>query len=482
MVSAWAQDEMASADFGDLRLDGRAAVLLSAVGNHPNMSIPAACGGRSEMAAAYRFFDNPKVTFDTVLQSHWQCTRRRINEQEVALLVQDTSEIDLTRPRQEVTGAGELDGSRRGVLLHALHAFTPDGTPLGTAWARCLIRPEVSHASRSSKSRRQKQTPIEQKESMRWIEGLRQTREIAAALPGVQCICIGDSESDIYECLAESRAVGDGGPPVYDWLIRGCHDRTLAEDSDPCSYLRERVLGTKVLYRAELGVRERQAKTNVETRGRRQTRRTREATVEVRAATVMLRPPRRHDRELPPVEVNVVLVLEPNPPAGEAPIQWILLTSLPIDTPEQARRVVEYYCVRWNIEILFRTLKSGCRVEHRRFEHIDRILPCMALYLIVAWRTLLVCRLGRECPDADCQTLFEPSEWKAVWAAVNRTKPPKKRPTLSQMVHLIAQLGGYVQRPSSEPGPQTIWIGLQRMYDLSWAWDAFGPGASTNGA
>ena len=475
MVSAWAREEMASADFGDLRLDDRAAVLLSAVGNCPNLSIPAACGGRAEMAAAYRFFDNPKVTFDTVLQSHRECTRQRLGEQEVALLVQDTSEIDLTRPQQEVVGAGELDGSRQGVLLHALHAFTPDGTPLGTAWARCLIRPEVSHVSKDGKRLRQKQTPIEQKESMRWVEGLRQTREIAAALPGVQCICIGDSESDIYECLAESRAVCEGGPAVYDWLIRGCHDRTLVDDSNPCNYLRERVLATKALYRAELGVRERQAKTNVETWGRRQNRRTRRARVEVRAATVTLRPPKRNDRELPPITVNVVLVREPNPPAGEVPIEWMLLTSLPIDTPEQVRKVVEYYCVRWNIEILFRTLKGGCRVEHRRFEHIDRILPCMALYLIVAWRTLLVCRLGRECPDADCETLFEPSEWKAVWVAVNRAKPPKKKPSLSQIVHLIAQLGGYVQRPSSEPGPQTIWIGLQRMYDLSWAWDAFGP-------
>jgi hypothetical protein len=196
---------------------------------------------------------------------------------------------------------------------------------------------------------------------------------------------------------------------------------------------------------------------------------------------VTLRPPKHNDRELPPITVNVVLVCEPNPPAGEVPIEWILLTSLPIDTPEQVRKVVEYYCVRWNIEILFRTLKGGCRVEHRRFEHIDRILPCMALYLIVAWRTLLVCRLGRECPDADCETLFEPSEWKAVWVAVNRAKPPKNNPSLSQIVHLIAQLGGYVQRPSSEPGPQTIWIGLQRMYDLSWAWDTFGPVANNNG-
>ena len=76
-------------------------------------------------------------------------------------------------------------------------------------------------------------------------------------------------------------------------------------------------------------------------------------------------------------------------------MEWILVTTLPIDTRELVRTVVEYYCVRWSIEILFRTLKSGCRIERRRFEHIDRVLPCVGLYLIVAWRVLFLCRMGQ---------------------------------------------------------------------------------------
>ena len=158
-------------------------------------------------------------------------------------------------------------------------------------------------------------------------------------------------------------------------------------------------------------------------------------------------------------------------------MEWLLVTTLPIDTPEQVRTIVEYYCVRWNIEVFFRTLKSGCRIERRRFEHVNRVLPCLALCLIVAWRTLFVCRMGRECPDLDCEAIFEPSEWKAVWMAVHRKKPSRKAPRLSEMVHLIASLGGYVERPKSEPGAQTLWIGLQRMYDLAWAWEVFGPDA-----
>jgi Transposase DNA-binding/Transposase Tn5 dimerisation domain len=473
MIASWAKEESARANFGDERLDNRMAILLSELGNRPILSIPAACRGRAETKAAYRFFDNDKSTFEKVIEPHIFQTKQRMAAQELVLLVQDTTEVDLTRPEQAVEGAGELDGVRRGVLLHEIQAFVPDGTPLGTVWAEILNRAEgVSHAPEAEKSRQRKQTPIEEKESFRWLTGLREARKVAQEQPTVQCVCVADSEADIYELFAEPR----GEHPVH-WLIRACQDRAIGGDTG--ERLRDLVLATPVLYQVELLIRGRSAKTAAEDRARRQNRETRRATVEVRAASATLRPPYRPDRKLPPVTLNVVLVREPNPPAGETPVEWILVTTLPIDTPQQVRTIVEYYCVRWTIEIFFRTLKSGCRIERRRFKHIERVLPCLGLYLIVAWRVLFVCRMGRSCPDIDCEAIFEPSEWKAVWVAVKREQPPKKPPRLAEMVHLIASLGGYVERRNSEPGAQTLWIGLQRVYDLAWAWDTFGPGAST---
>lgn len=472
MIAPWAQEEAALADFGDKRLDDRFVTLLSDLGNRPNLSIPAACSGRAEMKAAYGFFDNDKVSFDKVIAPHIGRTKERIAQQPVVLLVQDTTEVDVTRPDQEVAGAGELDGARRGFLLHEMQAFTPDGTPLGTVWAEVLNRTEgVSHAPTAEKQQKRKQTPIEDKESMRWLSGLREARQLAQAVTTTQCVCVADSEADIYEVFAEPR----GESPVH-WLIRACQDRALKGEA---AHLRDATLAKPVLYEVKLLIRGRQAKTAAEDRARRQNRESREATAEVRAARVTLRPPSRPDRKLPPVTVNVVLVREVNAPPGATPVEWILVTTLPIDTLEQVQTVVAYYCVRWCIEILFRTLKSGCRIEQRRFEHIDRLLPCAALYLIVAWRTMFVCRISRNCPNLDCEAMFEPSEWKAVWVAIHQRKPPKKAPRLYEMVHLIASLGGYVERKDSEPGTQTLWIGLQRMYDLAWAWDTFGPGAAT---
>ena len=490
MVSDWASAESVSADFGDERLDRRFAIIVSNFGNRPNLSIPAGCLGRAEMEATYRFTDNEQVTFEKILAPHRQCALARAAEHKVALFVQDTTEIDLTRPEQQVVGAGALDGSRRrGLFAHLVHVFSGDGTPLGTSAAQIINRTEClkepgrkGKKTKIQKEKERTQKPIEQKESMRWLDGLRSVREAAGKLPNTQCICIGDSEADIYELLAEPREAA-GGRPV-DFIFRACRERALKMEPDNSApaaevpqarYLREAVMATPALYTVQMLIRGRIAKTGLDTKGRHQARDSRQANLEVRAASVRLRPPYRPDRKLPAVTVNVVIVREIGVPPGEVPVEWILLTTLPIDTLEQVKAVVDYYCTRWNIEILFRTLKSGCRIEQRRFEHVDRTERALGLYLIAAWRTMFVAWMGRECPDMDCEAIFEPSEWKAVWTATQRKTPPKKRPRLQEIVTLIAQLGGYVPRKNSEPGTQTVWIGMQRMYDLALAWDAFGP-------
>ena len=137
--------------------------------------------------------------------------------------------------------------------------------------------------------------------------------------------------------------------------------------------------------------------------------------------------------------------------------------------------IVESYCVRWQIEVYFRTMKSGCRVEERQFETLDRVLNSVAVYSIIAWRIMYMCYLGRECPDLDCEVVFEPSEWRSVFSVVKKKTPPSVPPRLNEVIRMVASLGGYVNRKSTAPGPQTLWIGLQRVHDLSTAWETFGP-------
>lgn len=487
MSHGWGQAEMDGLELGDERLNRRAVKVLEALGNHPTASIPGACGGYAETAGAYRLIENPKVTLEGVLDPHVAATRRRLAEQPTVIVPQDTTEIDLTRPEQQVVGAGPLDGgSRRGVLLHSVVAFTPDGTPMGTLHVEAVNRPDrpadEKPASKAQAARRRKQTPIEQKESYRWIRSLRIVQEEAQRAPQTHVVHVADSEADIFEWLAEA----GGGPGNFDWIVRACQDRALAdgganspENSEVLARLGEQLAAQPVLYRHAVDVRGRSAKVACEDRGRRQPRQSRQAHVEVRAARVTLRAPWRPDRKLPDVTVNVVWVREIDPPPGEPAVEWMLLTSLPIETVEQVRQIVTFYCVRWMIEIFFRTLKGGCKVEKRQFEQIDRELTCLGLYLIVAWRTLFVCRLAREMPEVSCEVVFEPAEWKSLHQVIHHKPPPETPPTLRVMVRLIAQLGGYINRSRpEEPGPQTVWLGLQRLHDITCCWYTFGPGCS----
>jgi Transposase Tn5 dimerisation domain/Transposase DNA-binding/Transposase DDE domain len=481
VLAQWVVDEMTSVDLKDTRLNARVQIILSQLAGQPTASIPAACGGHAEMTAAYRFFDNDKVGFHGVLQPHCDTTRTRIAAQSVVLLVPDTTEIDVTRPEQQVQDAGPLDGSggaRRGVSLHLMHAFTPDGTPLGTVqaipWARDDDKPRNATRTRGERATQ----PIEEKESFRWLLAMHQAREEAQQCPGTRIIAVADSEADIFEVLA----AGMDEPRAIDWIVRSCQDRALVDDLDETraalDSLRAEVGAAPVLFRQTITVRGRTAKVACEDRARRQPRKTREAVVAVRAARVTLRAPERPAGQLPDVTVNAVLVREVDPPADDVAVEWLLLTSLPIDTVEEVRVIVQYYCTRWMVEPLFRVLKSGCRVERRRFEHVDRLLPCLAVYLIVAWRTLYVCRLGRSCPEISCEAVFEPAEWQSVYQVVKRQPPPKQAPQLQEMVRLVAQLGGYVKRKrGDEPGPQTVWLGLQRLHDIALCWQVFGPGA-----
>lgn len=483
MISEWALSETEDATWEDERLNDRLTKLLSDLGARPQMSIPAACGGLNETVAAYRFFDNDEVTPETILEPHFCRSQERIAAESVVLLIQDTTEFNLTRPQQQVQGAGPLRArSQRGAFLHLMEAFTPEGTPLGAVSAKMWTREDnAEDSTRQERKKERRKAPIEEKESFRWLEGLRSARQVAARSPQSTCVCIGDSESDLYEMFAEER------DDVH-WLIRAGRERLLATPPEKIEAeevtvrtAREAVLATPVLLTKEISVRERKQPIACKTSPRQQARDARKTHVEVRAATVTLATPERPHKRLSPVTVNVVLVQEPSPPENEVPVEWLLVTTLPINTQEQVRTVVQYYAVRFMIELLFRVLKSGCRVEERRFEQIDRFLACTAVYLIVAWRTLMVCRLGHSCPDLDCEAVFEPAEWKAVWMVVKQEPPPVKPPKLGTVIRLVAQLGGYIDRTNrpDPPGPQTVWIGLQRTRDLAWAWISFGPGTPT---
>jgi hypothetical protein len=476
-MQAWVQEELATADLGDQRLTRRFRLVLDRMAQKPSLKFPAACRGRAEVEAAYRFLDHGVVDEHRVLAPHREATLRRIREHAVVIVAQDTTELDVTRKHERMAGAGPLnDTSRLGFYDHTLLALTPEKLVLGVVGADVWAR-DAADFERSAAEKRaaRKAKPIEDKESYRWLEGYRQACRVAEEAPATTVISVCDSEGDVYECLLEGQPTP--GVRHAEWIVRACQNRALAagppaDEAPGVQALRERVAATAVLRELTVEVSAREPKSK-DARKRKQPRTARTARLTVQAARVTLRGPSRPEGRLADVAVNVVLVREREPPPGEEPIEWLLLTSLPIDTAEQVLAVIDYYCCRWQIEIYFRVLKSGCKVEESQLETAERFRPYLALCMIVAWRVLYALTLGRECPDLPCDEVFEADEWRAVYAVVKNEAPPAVAPPLGEMVKLIASLGGYLGRKcDGDPGPKAMWVGLQRMADLARAWRA----------
>jgi hypothetical protein len=478
-MQTWIKDELRTANIGDKRLNKRFATVLDQLSSKPNESIPAACGGWTDINAAYRFFDNDKVTPAKVLAPHRDAMIERCAQYKVVLVAQDTTELELTRAEEKV-GGPLGDEKHWGIHVHPSLVMTPQQIPLGILdahmWARDLAD---FHKRKKAKTK-----PIQDKESFRWLEGYYRACALRREL-GRQVVSLSDSEGDIYECFLAWADTSEG--PTADFIVRACQNRSLSK-TDPAyetnvtTLLWEAVENTPVRGRRTIEVSSRPAQTGDGSK-RRQARSARTSSVTLQAATVTLKGLRRPGQggrpsyKLPDVTVNVVLVREENSPAGEPTIEWLLVTSLPVTTLSEIEKVVDYYCCRWLIEQYFKVLKSGCEVEKLQLETTERLMVSVAVYLIVAWRVLYLVRLGRECPDLKCDAVLMPEEWQSVWRVVMGEDPPKKPPSLGVMIRLIAQLGGYVPRPNEPPGAKTMWIGLQRTRDFALAWSIFRPAA-----
>lgn len=164
------------------------------------------------------------------------------------------------------------------------------------------------------------------------------------------------------------------------------------------------------------------------------------------------------------LEVTIILAREENPPPGHEPIIWRLLTNRSVETLEQAAELLDWYRRRWLIEIFFRILKCGCKVESLQLGRIERLERALAIYFIIAWRILHVVTSGQHCPELPCDVVFDPEEWQTAWLVHHRQMPPEEPPTLNKMIRIIAGFGGFLDRKSDGfPGAKAIWEGMEKV-------------------
>lgn len=437
-VAEWAEEQFGSCELGDVRRTRRAVKVATHMAAHPDGTTPRQLEEWSDLKAAYCLFDREEVTFTALAEPHWLKTRAQATG--VCLVINDTTETDFGIHRQ-VEGLGPTgDGGGRGFLLHSALLVQADTREvIGLAGQELFYRKPTGRAQESSYRRTQRG-----RESEVWGRVI----DLVGPPPdGVKYLHVDDRGADNIEVFCHLRQQRCG------WVIRASQLTRIVQTPDQRRVkLQDWLAAQRVLGTYELTVR---ATKNAAPRI---------AKLQVRAAPVTLISPRRKTpylRQIGPQEIPgwVVEAREVDPPKGATPVRWVLYTSEPITTFDEAWRILEYYEARWLIEEFHKCLKTGCRLEARQYETAARLEAVTGLLSVLAVRLLQLKQIAQQQPHL-------PAERAVPRAWLSMLRQLRKRPivTVRDFVRQLAGLGGFLLRKGDgEPGWMTIWHGLDKL-------------------
>jgi hypothetical protein len=450
--------EFEGAELGDARLNVRLSKVVQALEEKPSESFPNAMVKEAELEGFYRFIRNDKISLDNVLSPHIGCTTERVAIRDEVLIVHDTSEFRFSG-QEHRDGLGGLGSAGQGFLGHVSLALAADGSrePLGILAVQTVIREgkSVTRRLKDGELTRRQARVSKDCESTRWAQGValceKQTDGIASL------IHLMDSEGDIYPLMAElvarrRRFVIRLG---QDRLVEGAESKQKLRDFLAAASLETLAERTVELPRRQAPIQKRKGKGK-----RHAARNERGATLAISSTRARLcRPKNDSPKSLPPtLEIHVVHVREPNPPADAEPVEWILLTTEPVDSDEHVTRVVDFYRARWTVEEYFKALKTGCALQKRQLESWDTLQVAFAIFIPIAWQLLRLRFLSRAAPEAPASTALTPTQLDVL-----RQHPATKlpaNPTIQDALRAIAKLGGHL-RSNGPPG----WLILGRGYE-----------------
>jgi hypothetical protein len=462
-MTSWIDQELAGCAFADARLDKRFRTLVGRLSEGIGETIPMACQDWANTKAAYRFLSNPRVGEEDILAGHFQSTRDRFGGVTgLVLILHDTTEFTFRREQPELVGNIGVIGGRKdqegrpqfyttcGILMHSSLVITTEGLPLGISAIKFWTRKEFKGTNALKKKVNPTRVPIEEKESVRWLDNIKQTTALLAD-PG-RCVHIGDRESDIYElfCTAHDASTH--------FLVRTCVDR-LAGDGERTISEEMKTVALKAKHR--IAVLDKKGKPT-------------EAVLELRYRRIRVLPPIGKQSRYPELQLTVIYAQERDVPTGRDRIDWKLITDLPVSTPLQVIEKLEWYASRWKIETFHKILKSGCKAEESKLRTADRLVNLIAVFCILSWRIFWMTMINRSAmrtppaaafTDTECQLL----DHLVPGAAKSRTA----KKSLSSYIIKVARLGGYLARASDRPpGNIVMWRGLSRLTDIVLGFEA----------
>jgi hypothetical protein len=439
----WALENFAAVDLGDARRNRRLIATAEQIAQQPNGSLPSKFSW-NPLRAVYRLCHRPEATHPVVVAQHLQATRSAMAQVPLVLILHDTTALDFTR-HPALQGTGPIgDGIGRGFLQHNSLAIEPQTRRiLGLADQQLTTRtPAPKGETRTARQRRPR-------ESQLWEQGF---RRIGPAPPTACWIDVADRGSDLFEAMHAARQLG------HHFLFRACQDRAVQVGRGATTrraYLKTfaRSLPARVHDTVEIpGKGSRPART---------------AAVALAAAAVEVQVPKLLDRRgasWEPIPAWVVRIWEPEPPAGAEPLEWVLVSSLPVKTPEQMRRSRDWYACRPLVEQFHQVEKTGCGEEQLRLRTAAALAPLLGVLSVVAVRILQLRWWSTVGAAAAAEEAATPAELVVLRRLPERMGPIE---TARDFVRGVARLGGFLgRRHDGEPGWQTLWRGYQRLQDM----------------
>lgn len=456
---AWIDTELDGCRFADARLEHRFRALALQLGDGLGETIPMACQDWAATKAAYRFFSNDRISEKTILAGHFQATQARVqNTDGPVLVLHDTTELSFQRKDKQAIGitgrsckGRDLDGRPRmhtvcGMLLHSSLVMTPEGLPLGIAAVKFWTRKKFKGCNALRKHINPTRIPIEQKESVRWIDNLRESTALLGRAD--RCVHIGDRESDIYELFCAAQECGTH------FLVRTCVDRLAGNGTHTV-----KTEMTTAVVRGQHTVKVRDAAGKPEI-----------VTLKIRYQRIQILPPVGKQSKYPPLTISVIHATEIGTPKGRERIEWKLATDLQVGSVAEAVKMIGWYASRWKIETFHKILKSGCRAESSRLRTAERLVRLIAVFCILSWRVFWMTMVNRAAAPAPVGAVFTPQE-RDVLDKLLPERPQaacRKSSNLSHYIAKVARLGGYLARTKDPPpGNIVIWRGLARLTDLT---------------
>lgn len=455
-MDAWIDRELSGCVFPDERLETRLRKVLDSLSKGMGRSLPLACQDWAGTKAAYRFLDNPRVDEGAILAGHFQATKSRFAASRgLVLILHDTTELSYHRKEpgaigkthKTFLGRRTKEGRPRvltvcGLLMHSSLVVTREGLPLGLAAVKFWTRKKFKGTNALKRKVNPTRVPIEKKESIRWVENVTLSTDLLG--DPSRCVHIGDRESDIFELFCTAQQAGTW------FLVRTCVDRLAEQGSVTISEVMEK-RPVQGIHRVE--VRDKAGRPS-------------QAKLQIRIGRMTVQPPIGKQDRYPALSLTVIYAQEATPPKGREPIDWKLLTNLPIKGKHDAVEKLDWYAMRWKIETFHKIIKSGCRAEESKLRAAQRLTNLLAIHCILAWRVFWLCMMNRSMPRAPASLVLTKTECRLLDHVV-QTKRTSKTKSVSHYLTSVARLGGYLARAhDSPPGNMVLWRGFARLTDI----------------